>query len=341
MTTARKPSVLLDALAVIAEKGDAVESLARDAYEVSFSSRRVGDEKVRGGYTPDSTGERASCECGGMILNTKTARRRWSAAMTRRREANRVGLEMKLPEESSHPFTARVRLILLVASVGLLAVGAAAVFITDSDAGAAAFITLGTGMGLLALVGPYVEAFKLGGVEASFRAKDAEKALQDAIDEAAQSTGLSISPTDKSGALRRAESHIAFLREADVLWVDDDPGGNDAERRMLTALGVSVDIALSNDEAILKLRRRRFDCVISDIGRPAGEPTGLELRDRMERSASEKQSVYRWLIYYVLELERDKDTPRGALGITNRPDHLLHYVLDAVEREAFEKRAHA
>jgi hypothetical protein len=48
VTTARKPSVLLDALAVIAEKGDAVESLARDAYEVSFSSRRVGDEKVRG-----------------------------------------------------------------------------------------------------------------------------------------------------------------------------------------------------------------------------------------------------------------------------------------------------
>jgi len=63
--TARKPSTLLDTLAVIAEKGDAVESLARDAYEISFSSRRVGAEKVRGGYTPDATGERASCECGG------------------------------------------------------------------------------------------------------------------------------------------------------------------------------------------------------------------------------------------------------------------------------------
>jgi hypothetical protein len=42
--TARKPTAVLDALAVIAEKGDAVESLARDAYEISFSSRRVGAE---------------------------------------------------------------------------------------------------------------------------------------------------------------------------------------------------------------------------------------------------------------------------------------------------------
>ncbi len=63
--TAQKPTAVLDAIAAIVEKGDAVESLARDAYEISFSSRRVGAEKVRGGYTPDATGERASCECDG------------------------------------------------------------------------------------------------------------------------------------------------------------------------------------------------------------------------------------------------------------------------------------
>lgn len=235
-----------------------------------------------------------------------------------------------MPEDLSHPFTALVRLILVVASVILLAVGGASIFLTDSDAGAAALITLGTGLGLLALVGPYVEVFKLGGVEATFRKKAAEKALQVAIDRAAQSAGVSVSLSDKSGALRRAETHLMLLRKTAVLWVDDDPGGNDAERRMLTALGLSVDIALNNDEAMSKLGRRAYACVISDIGRPQGQPTGLDLRDRME------QSVRRWLIFYVLRLERDRDTPRGALGITNRPDHLLHYVLDAVEREAYE-----
>lgn len=95
------------------------------------------------------------------------------------------------------------------------------VFFTDRDAGAAALITLGTGVGLLALVGPYVEVFKLGGVEATFRKKAAGEALQVAIDKAAQSAGVNVSPSDKSGALRRAESHLILLRKNAVLWVDD------------------------------------------------------------------------------------------------------------------------
>lgn len=58
-----RPPHVMDALATIADQVDAVEVLFNDAYEVAFSQRRTGTEKVSGGNPSDATGERASCLC--------------------------------------------------------------------------------------------------------------------------------------------------------------------------------------------------------------------------------------------------------------------------------------
>lgn len=233
------------------------------------------------------------------------------------------------------PFTARVRIALATLGVIFAASGVASVFFTENAAGSAALITLGSGLGVLAVVGPYVETFSLGGMEATFRKAAAADALQEAIDAAAKAAGISVSYGDKAGALRRAQAHVTLLRKASVLWVDDNPGRVDPERRMLNALGVSVDIALTDDEALTKLSRRRYDCVISDIYRGERAESGIELTRRMSGATR------RWLVYYIGDFDPGLGTPAYALGITNRPDHLPHYVLDAIEREGFESGARA
>ena len=58
-----RPSHLLDSIVTIRTKLDVIEPLVQEAYEIVYSTRRIGSEKTTGGFTPDTTGERASCEC--------------------------------------------------------------------------------------------------------------------------------------------------------------------------------------------------------------------------------------------------------------------------------------
>jgi CheY-like chemotaxis protein len=235
-----------------------------------------------------------------------------------------------LADPRETPFTLPVRLTLLVLGAGAVAGGTFAVFVTANGTGAAALITAGVALGALGLVGPYVEAFSFGGFETRLFRK-AAASLDAAIDRAASKANVSVSLDDRSGALTRAERHAELLSAARVLWVDDSPGGNDAERNVLQAFGATVDLALDTEEALGKLRRNDYVCVISDMRRPKSEVAGKLLVERME-----EEKVARWTIFYVMDLKRELGTPPGALGITNRPDHLLHLVLDAVERDAYE-----
>jgi hypothetical protein len=43
--------------------------------------------------------------------------------------------------------------------------------------------------------------------------------------------------------------------------------------------------------------------------------------------------TYRWTIAYVGTDQEGKTRPANLFAITNRPDHLIHYVCDIIERE--------
>jgi len=227
------------------------------------------------------------------------------------------------------PFTSPVRILLIVLAAGLLISGGLAVYLTANEVGAAALITAGTALGVLAIVGPFVEAFSFGGFEAKMRG--ARAALDDASLRVEKQGRVFVSADDRMGALARAEVHADLLAAARVLWVDDEPGGNDAERNVLQAFGVTVDVAMDTEEAIHKLETKDYVCIISDMRRPESERAGEILLER-----ARERGVQRWTIFYIMDLDTRRGAPAGALGITNRPDHLLHLVLDAVEREAFE-----
>jgi len=123
--------------------------------------------------------------------------------------------------------------------------------------------------------------------------------------------------------IRRAERSTA-------LWVDDVPSNNVHERAALEALGVTIVLAKSTDEALEKLKRQRFDVIISDMGRLGDPEAGYTLLDAL-RSTGDRTPFIIYAGSRATE-HRAEARRRGAVGCTNRPDELFEMVLSAVGR---------
>lgn len=52
-----------------------------------------------------------------------------------------------------------------------------------------------------------------------------------------------------------------------ILWVDDNPANNELAARALRKFGLDIEQATSTEAAIVAFQRRKFDLVISDMGR--------------------------------------------------------------------------
>ncbi len=145
--------------------------------------------------------------------------------------------------------------------------------------------------------------------------------------------------------IRRSAAKLAGAR---MLWVDDHhPTQNFYERRAFAALGVSVDMARTNEEAMALLtmggETPAYDLVLTDSGRDAepgsaapcfpyrGAPSsggcGL-LRSMYQRFGEAMPPA----IMYTGSYQPDWGVPSYAFGVTNRVDRLLELVLDAMER---------
>jgi CheY-like chemotaxis protein len=126
---------------------------------------------------------------------------------------------------------------------------------------------------------------------------------------------------------RRARVVQSLLRGSHVLWIDDIPGNNLYERTVLSSLGVTVDLALSTSEGIYMQGRLKYDVIISDMHRDGDSAAGLIFLKLLR-----EKRLMTPVIYYVGGLDPSRSTPDGAFAITNRPDELLHYVFDVLER---------
>jgi CheY-like chemotaxis protein len=166
---------------------------------------------------------------------------------------------------------------------------------------------------------PRVSGVKVLGFEVSFAKKE--------LSEAIESRGLPKASGDQKAALERAREAWPLLRGAEVLWVDDHPADNRREQRMLQAFGVMIDAVRTNSDAMMMLTRHRYDMVISDIARDDEAPDGIALADQIRLKSPSIP-----LIFYITDLDPKRGTPAYAIGITDRPDHLLHYVIDVVAR---------
>ena len=129
---------------------------------------------------------------------------------------------------------------------------------------------------------------------------------------------------------RRARVVRPLLRGARALWVDDNPGNNLYERTVLASLGVSVDLALSTEEALYMATRLKYDLILSDMKRGPSPSAG---RDLLEQLMLRKSATP--VVFYVGHADR-MPPPVGAFATTDRPDELLHYIFDVLERRTPE-----
>jgi CheY-like chemotaxis protein len=129
----------------------------------------------------------------------------------------------------------------------------------------------------------------------------------------------------RSSALRRAKLAASALKGARVLWVDDNPGNNLGECRLLRALGVEIEQVRSTPDALCELSRARFDLLLSDMDREGAPDAGLRMLGQLGRAAPP-------VVFYVGRVDQSRGVPRGAVGIADRPELLLHLALDVLER---------
>jgi CheY-like chemotaxis protein len=165
---------------------------------------------------------------------------------------------------------------------------------------------------------PRLSTLKLpGGIELALRERVAAAAKD--------RPGVTLSEKDESRIVKRLERSADLLKGALILWVDDDPDGNLNEAQTLRSLGAWIEFATTSKRGRELLRKGKFDLVISDIEREDRKDEGL----RFVKQIRGKPPT----ILYVTNLDRERGTPADAFAITNRPDQLLHYVLDALDRE--------
>jgi CheY-like chemotaxis protein len=118
-------------------------------------------------------------------------------------------------------------------------------------------------------------------------------------------------------------------RPTTVLWVDDHPKNNSFFVEQLSKRGVNVELALSTDEALAKLRRRKYDVVISDLGRTENHRenprAGLDLLEKFREMDKERPFLIfcsqRGALTY-----RDEAIRIGATEITSSPTELSAYL---------------
>jgi CheY-like chemotaxis protein len=165
-----------------------------------------------------------------------------------------------------------------------------------------------------------VTKFKGLGIEAEFASKD--------LDSAIASQQVVVSADDRSSALKRLAMTAPLLRDTRLLWVDDEPVRTRNERALLEKVGVRLTTVKTSAEAERELNENEYLLVLTDLKREGKATEGLDFVKRTVITGT-----YRWTIAYVETDQWGMARPAYLFAITNRPDHLIHYVCDIAERE--------
>ncbi|GAA2138341.1 hypothetical protein [Glycomyces algeriensis] len=118
------------------------------------------------------------------------------------------------------------------------------------------------------------------------------------------------------------------LRGGSILWVDDNPDGNDILSGLFRAVGITVEPVLSTDEAMRALAKHPYDLVITDMRResePDGDAAGSRLLDRMVASGIPTPAV----LFSEHPSAHAALHPR-AVAATDSPEQLVDVVVEYV-----------
>lgn len=164
----------------------------------------------------------------------------------------------------------------------------------------------------------YQAAISLGAATAKWAAQGAPaEEVEQATREAAQSIARVTAPQ-----IRRTQ------KARPVLWVDDSPDNNMFERQALESFGIQFVLSTSTEDALDKIKEKKFCAIISDMGRPPDQRAGYTLLKALRDQGNR-------IPFFIYASSRDpkhvsEARRKGAQGTTNRPDELFEMVLNEV-----------
>jgi CheY-like chemotaxis protein len=141
-------------------------------------------------------------------------------------------------------------------------------------------------------------------------------------------------PAPSDNRSRRAATKLALaagdLQGGAILWVDDHPEWNETLVRLFRTAGITVDAALSTDEAVRALQHRTYDLVITDMrreGEPGGDTAGTKLLDRMVTAGIPTPAV---ILSSNPSAHAASALHPRAVTTTNSPEKLIDIVVEFV-----------
>jgi Effector-associated domain 11 len=150
------------------------------------------------------------------------------------------------------------------------------------------------------------------------------------LDESVKRKRLEVSSPQKISLWNR----MAHIKDRNIklkaLWLDDSGTVIQcSEKRLIEAIGVELHICPDPDLAHQFLGNTPYDFIISDMKRGDDHKAGLTFLENLVAQG-------KWVptIFYITQYNAAKGVPPYAFGITNRPNELLHLVMDVIERKA-------
>jgi CheY-like chemotaxis protein len=133
---------------------------------------------------------------------------------------------------------------------------------------------------------------------------------------------------DMVARVRLPESSPVTEWRSHILWVDDRPDNNIYERQAFEAVGLKFALALSTNEALLKISKEKYGAIISDMGRKEGPREGYALLDAIRYKGDDTP----FFIYAGSNSQAHKreTAEHGGQGCTNNPQELFQMVTRSV-----------
>lgn len=176
---------------------------------------------------------------------------------------------------------------------------------------------------------------KGAGMEASFNRMQLQTAAGLAANAAAPDAQGHLPPSKAAQEAVEVVTEMLTTRavkrasKTKILWVDDRPKNNQQLQQSLQALGMTIRLAETTEQAIERLMHERFDLVISDMGRHDEPRAGYELLEQM-RNASIKLPLIFYSAGGNLPKNEQMAKEKGAFGSTNQGTELFRLVFSAL-----------
>lgn len=176
---------------------------------------------------------------------------------------------------------------------------------------------------LIGQILPRISTIKAPGLELTL----VGELLAKASESTEESSGPTLTATERQGVLRRVDHAAEYLKGGRILWVDDHPRNNKYLIDLFRQTGMSVDTARSTEEALRLLKSRSYDLVLSDMERDGDHDAGLRMVEAFRQLGSPLP-----VVIHSVSFSASHRSDSMIFASSGRVDEVIHYVIDIMER---------